>query len=524
MANNSSYNPDVLNCIANLSNDEVFTPPELANKMLDLLPQELFRSSKTTFLDPFTKSGVFLREIVKRLDRGLANEIPDRQKRIDHILHHQVFGIACTELTSLLARRSVYCSKTANGQYSISRFDTPEGNILYKNIKHTWVNGKCKYCGASQAVYDRGSEAEQYAYMFIHTDNPKQFFKNMKFDVIIGNPPYQLSRASEKTENNGAFASAIYPLFIEQACKLFPKYLCMITPSRWMTKAGQGVSDNWVDKMIQSNHFVELHDFLDAGDCFSGVEIKGGVNYFLYSQMYVGKCNYTLHQSDKTYVRNDFLDSVGAGIVIRDSFALKIIEKVVAVEGEYFKNDSFYNVVSPKHFFDKDEVLSSNWKGYVTQKDKSHFIKYYLNKRLEPCGYGWIKETDIPKGMQTLPLNKVYIPKAGGSGTDPDVLGHPFYGEPNSVCSYTYLCLGYDPKKHNFSKQECENIITYIKTCFFRYMVSIKKKTQDASRDVYQFVPLQDFSHPWTDEMLYKKYGLTEEEIAFIESMIRPME
>lgn len=520
----NAYNPDVLNCIANLSNDEVFTPPELANKVLDLLPQELFRSPDTTFLDPFTKSGVFLREIVKRLDRGLEEKIPDRQQRIDHILHKQVFGIAITELTSLLARRSVYCSKYANSQFCISKFDTESGNIIYKNIKHTWENGKCKYCGASQAVYDRGSEAEQYAYMFIHTDNPKQFFPNMKFDVIVGNPPYQLSLASEKTENNGAFASAIYPLFIEQACKLAPKYLCMIVPSRWMTKAGQGIADEWVDKMIQSNHFVEVHDFLDASDCFAGVEIKGGVNYFLYSSSYVGKCLYTLHQGDSTNVRNDFLDSVGAGIVIRDAFAMKIIARVVAVEGEYFKNNSFYNVVSPKHFFDKDEVLSSNWKGYSTQKDASHSVKYYLNKRLETCGYGWIKETDIPKGKQALPLHKIYIPKAGGSGTDPDVLGHPFYGEPNSVCSYTYLCLGYNPEKHNFSKQECENIITYIKTRFFRYMVSIKKKTQDASRDVYQFVPLQDFSHPWTDEMLYKKYNLTSEEIAFIESMIRPME
>ena len=139
---NSSYNPDVLNCIANLSNDEVFTPPELANKVLDLLPQDLFKSPDTKFLDPFTKSGVFLREIVKRLDRGLESVIPDRQTRIDHILHNQVFGIAITELTSLLARRSVYCSKRANGKYSVSRFNSECGNILYANHFHTWTGGK----------------------------------------------------------------------------------------------------------------------------------------------------------------------------------------------------------------------------------------------------------------------------------------------------------------------------------------------------------------------------------------------
>ena len=188
MATNN-YNPDVLNCLANLSNDEVFTPPELANRILDLLPQELFRSPDTKFLDPFSKSGVFLREIVKRLDKGLERNIPDRQSRIDHILHNQVFGIAVTELTSYLSRRSLYCSRFANGDFSVSRFDTEGGNILYSNRYHTWENGRCKYCGASQAVYDRGSEAEQYAYMFIHTNNPNQFFGNMKFDVIIGNRP-----------------------------------------------------------------------------------------------------------------------------------------------------------------------------------------------------------------------------------------------------------------------------------------------------------------------------------------------
>ncbi len=519
---NKDYNPDVLNCIANLSNDEVFTPPALANQVLDMLPQELFRSPTTTFLDPFCKSGVFLREIVKRLDRGLADKIPDRQKRIDHIMHHQVFGMALTELTALLSRRTLYCSKSANSEHSVSYFDDEQGHLWYKAIPHTWVNGKCKYCGASKEVYDRGSESEQYAYQFIHTDNPEKLFpKNMKFDVIIGNPPYQLSCASEKTTNNGAFASAIYPMFIDQALLLGPRYLVMITPSRWMTKAGQGISNKWVNKMLQSNHFVEMHDFLDASECFPGVEIKGGVNYFLYNKDYNGKCNYVLHTIKKDYTRNDFLDSIGAGIVIRDPMALEILGKVTAVEGDYYNTNSFYNCVSPKHFFDRDEQLSSNWKGYSTKKDSAHDVKYYLNRRLEECGYAWIKRSDIPKGHSALGLHKIFIPKAGGSGTDQIILGKPIYGEPNSVCSYTYICIGY---AQNYTKTECENIIRYIGTKFFRYLVSIKKKTQDASRDVYQFVPLQDFSHPWTDEMLYKKYGLDENEIAFIESMIRPME
>jgi len=522
MANNN-YNPDVLNCIANLSNDEVFTPPELANKMLDLLPQELFKNSNTTFLDPFTKSGVFLREIVKRLDKGLAIEIPNRQKRIDHILHNQVFGIACTELTSLLARRSVYCSKTANGKYSISRFDTEEGNILYKNIKHTWVNGKCKYCGASQSVYDRGSEAEQYAYMFIHTDNPKQFFKNMKFDVIIGNPPYQLSKATENsTNNNAAFASAIYPIFIQQAKKLNPKYLVMITPSRWMTKTGQGVSDEWVDKMIASNHFIEIHDFIDSNECFAGVDIMGGVSYFLYSPAYMGKCRFVCHRREITSEYNDYLDTFSTGIIIRDPQAMIIIRKVIRIEKDYYNTQSFADIVSPLHFYDKLGQLSSNWTGYTKRKDKEHHIKFYLNKRLESEGFGWIRESDIPKNQDTIIKHKVFIPEANGStGENAIILGMPFYGEPGSICSQTYLVIGYNNK---YTKEECENVITYIKTRFFRYMVSIKKNTQHAPNSVYQFVPLQDFSHPWTDEMLYKKYGLTDEEIAFIESMIRPME
>ena len=151
-----NYNPDVLSCLANLSNDEVFTPPNLVNDILDLLPVELWSDPNAKFLDPVSKSGVFLREMAKRLMKGLEAQIPDKQERINHVFSKQLYGIAITELTSLLSRRSVYCSKNANGKYSICEtFDDEQGNIRYKQMKHTWHSGKCTYCNASQEVYDR---------------------------------------------------------------------------------------------------------------------------------------------------------------------------------------------------------------------------------------------------------------------------------------------------------------------------------------------------------------------------------
>lgn len=522
---NETHNPDVLSCLANLSNDEVFTPPSVVNQMLDMLPQELFRSGKTTFLDIGCKSGVFLREITKRLIAGLAEEMPDLQTRVDHILHKQVFGIATTELTSLVSRRTLYCSKYPNCRYSASPFETVEGNIRFRNIPHTFVNGRCKWCGASEDQFGDAKRKglETHAYEFIHTDHPEEIFK-MKFDVIVGNPPYQLGGAIEnQNERNASFASAIYPKFIQQASLLRPRHLVMIVPSRWMTKTGQGVPVKWCDDMIKSNHFISIHDFQDAGDCFPGVEIKGGVCYFHYSDDYNGKCSYTIHQGNDKRTVVDYLDSLGAGVVIREPIARDIIDKIVSVDGEYYKEGSFAQLVGPVHLFDKAGVLGTKWSGFVSRRDASHTIKYYLNKKVAGDGYAWIKLKDIPKGRDSIPLHKVYISEAygAGDGFPHQILGVPFYGEPNSVCSETYLAIGY---AQTLSRSDCENIIQYIKTRFFRFMVYVKKRTQHAVSAVYQFVPMQDFSKPWTDAELYAKYKLTKDEVAFIESMIKPME
>ena len=518
------YNPDVLSCIANLSNDEVFTPPELANKIIDMLPQELFKNPDTTFLDPCCKSGVFLREIAKRLIKGLEQQIPDLEKRIEHIFSKQLFGIAITELTSLLSRRSVYCSKYPNGEFSVYQFpeDKPQGNIIFQRIKHTWNNGKCIYCGASQSEYDRGVELETHAYQFIHNLDVNKVF-NMKFDVIIGNPPYQMTFGIEGA--NSSNAKSIYNLFIDSAFKLNPQYVCMITPSRWMTKTAQGIPETWVDCLLRENRFRIIHDFEDVADCFPGISLTGGVSYFLWDKDYKGKCQYYFHKKhDKEIFEwNNYLDSKGAGFVIRDPQAYSILEKIENIEGKYYIDSykNFSGLVSAKHFFDNSELLTSNWTGYREIRDDFYCIKYYVNVNRERT-YRWISSKQLPKNKGTKDLHKVYIPAANGSMEY--VLGKPFYGEPNSVCSQTFLVIGYDPVKHNLSEQECHNIVKYIQTRFFRYLVSIKKKTQNGPRGVYQFVPLQDFSKPWTDEELYAKYGLTEEEIAFIESMIRPME
>lgn len=497
----STYNPDVLSCIANLSNDEVFTPPEVANAMLDLLPQELFRDPNTKFLDPACKSGAFLREIAKRLLVGLADQIPDLQQRVDHIFHNQLYGIAITELTSLLSRRSVYCSKYPNSKYSVSRFADVQGNIRYKNTQHVWKDGKCVFCGASEKEYGEAVRhgLETHAYELIHTTKPEDIFK-MKFDVIIGNPPYQLSDGG-----SNASATPIYQLFIQQAKKLSPRYLSMIVPSRWFA-GGKGL-DSFRNEMIADTRIRELHDYLNASDCFgNGVEIKGGVCYFLWDRDNRGDCLVATHSSEGVISQQKRYMKIGDNdVFIRRNEAISILEKVSA-----FKENSFSTIVSSRKPFG----LPTNITGSKTRSG-CDVILYQRG------GTAFYPLSGLTKNQGWINKYKIYITKAYNAGDDypHQILNKPIFGDKETCCTETYIVIG--PFE---SEMITNNVISYVCTKFFRFLVSLKKISQDATQRVYEFVPMQDFSKPWTDEELYAKYGLTKEEINFIESMIKPME
>ena len=498
------YNPDVLTCLANLSNDEVFTPPDVANAMLDQLPQALFCDPNTKFLDPACKSGIFLREIAKRLLTGLEPLIPDLQQRVDHIFHHQIYGIAITELTSLLSRRSVYCSKYPNSVYSVSHFGDAEGNIRYKRIAHRWKGGKCVFCGAAQSQYDRDDMLETHAYELIHTTKPEDIFK-MKFDVIISNPPYQLSDGGQ-----AASAKSIYQLFVEQAKKLGPRYMTMIIPARWYSNGkGQGMKE-FRNTMLNDEHLSYLVDYKNTADCFPGVNIAGGVCYFLWEREYRGPChvvnlsgsNTATSKSTERYL-NEF------DVLVRDNIALQIIRKVNAAKAPMLNE-----LVKPYSYF----AVRSFERGGV-RKNKSDVTL------ISSDGKGYFDISKIKDKDEILGKYKVIITYAMSGGNKPSadgsyqVISSLQIIEPNEICTETYLVLG------TFENREtADNMTSYVRTRFFRFLLLQALTSIHITKDSFLFVPIQDFSKPWTDAELYAKYGLTDEEITFIESMIRPMD
>ena len=495
---NPSYNPDVLTCIANLSSDEVFTPPPLVNRILDLLPEELWSDGKVTVLDPGCKSGVFLRESAKRLDKGLEKQIPDRQKRMNHIFKNQLYGLAITELTALLSRRSVYCSKTANGKYSVCEiFDSTEGNVRFERVEHAWENGRCVYCGANKDNYERGGELESHAYAFIHTDKPEEVF-NMKFDVIIGNPPYQLSDGGF-----GRSASPIYQNFVQQAKKLNPRFLTMIIPSRWFG-GGKGL-DEFRSEMLNDERIRKIVDFEDSSEVFPGVSVAGGICYFLWERDYKGPCEIVNMHGGMEAVSTRLLNEFNT--FIRHGQAVPIIRKVLS------RNEKRMNeqVRAYKPF---------GLRTYVKPQRTGDIILHWQK------GEGPYKRKDITVGVEMIDKWKVIASRsghehAGNPGNDGTrrVLAKTVVLPPGTICTETYLVIG-----SYSTEEEAKNLLAYMKTRFFRFLMSLFMYSHGITKDTYAFIPILDMTKRWTDEKLYKRYGLSQEDIAFIESKIRPME
>jgi site-specific DNA-methyltransferase (adenine-specific) len=521
-------NPDVLTCIANLSNDEVFTPPEFANRMLDTLTvawaaahggANLWADQTVRFLDPCTKSGVFLREITSRLTTGLAEAMPDLEARVNHILTRQVFGIGITYLTSLLARRSVYCSKHAQGKHSIAKsLASDAGQIWFERMAHTWVGGKCAYCGASQKTLDRGEGFETHAYAFIHTDDVKTrvaelFGGDMQFDVIIGNPPYQLNDGGY-----GTSAAPIYQLFVEQAKALEPQYLSMIIPARWFA-GGKGL-DEFRESMLVDNRLRSIDDFLSASDVFPGVGLKGGVCYFLWDRDNPGPCQVTTHFKDwPVSTASRPLLEEGVDVFIRFNEGLSILKKVVAVETGQSQSLSlpdskqFGRLVSSRKPFG----LETTFKGKAAKRAGDVLV--YQNG-----GTGYTPRSSITTGTDLIDKWKLFAgyaaPGTGNRDTYPHrIISTPFVGEPGSISSETYLCFGpFD------SRGEAESVLSYLYCRLTRLLILLHKPSQHVTRKVYTFVPTQEWTRQWTDNDLYAKYALSGSEIAFIEQVVRSMD
>ena len=518
-------NPDILTCIANLSNDEVFTPPEFANRMLDTLAESwasshggasIWEDPSVTFLDPCTKSGVFLREITTRLTEGLAGRMPDLGRRVDHILSRQVFGIGITRLTSLLARRSLYCSKVANGTHSVARsFADDAGNVAFPRVEHTWDGERCRHCGAGKSVFDRAEGLETHAYAFIHGDDVRAnlgslFGGRMQFDVIIGNPPYQLDDGGF-----GTSAAPIYQLFVEQAKKLEPRFLCMVTPARWVA-GGKGL-DAYREAMLNDRRLRVLHDFLDASDAFPGVDIAGGITYFLWDRDNPGDCSVTTtHHGVQVGPVARRLDEFD--VFVRHAPSVEILHKVWR-KGLLLER-SMASVVSARNAFG----FPTNARGDVVADGLTDAIELVTSKT-SATSRQWVERKSVGSNAQWIDSWKATFGGAAPAGGRPDKDGR-YYGlssirvlPPGTVCTESYLVAGAFA-----TREEADSLDSYLRTKFVRFLISLRAVTQHVTRGSFSFVPLQAWDRPWTDELLFDQYGLSDDERAFIASMVRPMD
>jgi site-specific DNA-methyltransferase (adenine-specific) len=438
---------------------------------------------------------------------GLAEWEPDRTKRAEHILKNMLYGSAVTQVHGEMTRRSVYVSRDATSEHTVVRFDGPEGNLPFVTAEHDYpvnrqgrASGPCQVCGAPVGL-ERGPSRENHAYAFIHGAYPTEEMQDMQFDVIVGNPPYQL-----ETEGFGATASTIYHRFVEHAIALEPKYAAMITPSRWFT-GGKGL-DGFRERMIADRRLRAIVDNPKLFDCFPGVEIKGGVNYFLWDRDHDGDCEFST-RIDGTIVSTMTRDlRKGDGVLVRDNHAMSIIQKVA--DKTKRSAEELSTVTKPFGL-----TMRSNYPGSVPDPFDGAIPLIYASH------VGYSRPDQIQRNHQWIDCWKVLLPMAGdGHGREISyVLGEPIALAPGSACTQTYMIAGmFD------SRSETGNYAYYLATKFVRFLVLQRKTTQHVTPDRLRFVPLLDMKRRWTDADLYAHFGLTEEEAAYIEATIHPRE
>lgn len=380
------------------------------------------------------------------------------------------------------------------------------------SVAHASGSSKCTFCGASQGEYDRDETLEEYAYPFIHGIDPTEVFK-VKFDVIVGNPPYQLSDGGF-----GRSASPIYHQFVQQAKNLEPRYLTMVIPARWFA-GGKGL-DEFRESMLTDNRLRSIDDYLSASDVFPGIGLKGGVCYFLWERDNPGLCQVTTHFKDwpiSTASRPLLED--GVDVFIRFNEGLSILKKVATVENGETATLSLPEEKRFDRFVSSARVFGFRtfFKGEPVKKSRD--IVIYFNG-----GKGYVPRKSVESGEHLIDKWKLFVsyaaPGTGNKDTYPHrIISTPFVGEPGSVSSETYLCIGpFD------SQIEAESVLSYLCCRLTRLLILLHKSSQHVTRKVYTFVPTQDWTKPWSDAELYAKYGLSASEIEFIEKIVRPMD
>lgn len=440
-----------------LSDSEIVTPAKVADEMVAILPfEELNNKEDAKFLDIAAKQGEFSIALYKRFGEKV--------------------------------KARLYAVPTSTLAYEFTRKIYTLLGMPVENIFSDFTS-----------------------YDLIGNNNEKiiKQLTDMKFDIIIGNPPYQRNDGG----GMGASAPAIYNYFVDAARILSTQYICIITPSRWFT-GGRGLNE-FRDNMLNDKHIRILHDYPDASECFPGVEIKGGVSYFLRDNYEEGLCKVVTHNGNNINMVERPMREQNAEVFIRDSRIIDILRKV-----QKCHEQSFSDIISANDPFGYDIRENNSYKRVKPDFSLAPFcdsIEFYYNG-WRKNGVGYIKRDSVRKNVEWIDYYKVLIPKAWGVGDSKTDWIMPFIVEPGSCCTETYLVIG--PYEN---KQVAENVVSYMQTKFFHLLVSILKITQNAMQKAYSFVPMQDFSKPWIDSELYKKYDLTNDEISFIESIIKPM-